>query len=252
MNAKCLTAVVLNLKPEVIVHLASKTGVSDAENNRLIFEQININGVLNIINASRKANIRHIIYASSSSVYGNYDGPVDENTVLNPIGFYGATKLAAEKLLRDFHQESDTNITVIRPFTVFGPLGRPDMAPWLFADLIIKEQTISLHNNTSRDFTSVYDVVRSFDSVIQNNLLGYNVFNIGAGQPHTTLELIHQLSKTLSLGYKIQVTNLPTYMPRVTHANISNANKLLGWKPEMDFDESVAEFAQWYTNTVKY
>jgi UDP-glucuronate 4-epimerase len=245
-DVESLRVIFKEYRPEVVVHLASKTGVAEAERDKLVYNNININGLINIINVCRDTEVKHLIYASSSSVYGNYEGSVIETTQLNPIGHYGVTKVIAENLLMDFYKLCSANITVVRPFTVFGPMGRPDMAPWIFSDAIINGRVINLHDESARDFTYIDDVVKAFQNIIKRKLSGFNIINIASGKPHKTSDLINELSLILKFNPKIEIVELPPFMPRLSHANISKAKSLINWQPEVNFKDGVEEFALWY------
>jgi UDP-glucuronate 4-epimerase len=245
-DLESLRVIFKEFRPEVVVHLASKTGVAEAEQDKVVYNNINISGLINIITVCRDTEVKHLVYASSSSVYGNYEGSVNEATLLNPIGHYGVTKVIAENLLMDYYKLCSANITVVRPFTVFGPMGRPDMAPWIFSDAIINGRVINLHHGSSRDFTYIDDLVKGFHGIIERRLSGFNTINIASGKPYKTSALINELSLVLKFNPKIEIVELPAYMPRLTHANISKAKSLINWQPEVNFKDGVEEFASWY------
>lgn len=247
-NREELARVVGALSPDVIVHLAAKPGVAGAEVDPLAYEEVNVGGVANLIAACSLAGVRRIVHASTSSVYGNVVGAINETTPLRPLGHYGRTKLNGEKLLQDAATLGGMDVIILRPFNVIGRMGRPDMAPWRFAEQIIHGSTLSIHEGASRDFTSVNDVTVAFALSVESRITGCQIMNVGAGEPHSAVQLADGLAGAIGLGYDAEMVPLPTYMPKTTHAEVGRAKTLLGWEPQVRFADAVAEFGRWLKN----
>lgn len=234
------------IAPDVVVHLAAKPGVAGAEVDLDTYDAVNVRGVSNVIHACRAAKVKRIIHASSSSVYGEAVGAIVETEVLKPLGHYGRTKVLGERLMEAAAAEGETDVFVLRPFSVIGPMGRPDMAPWRFAESLMKGEAVPIHVGAGRDFTSVSDVAMAFALAAESRLAGCHTFNIGGGEPRLAIELANELARGLGRGCITSPAALPIYMPKSTHADICKAAKLLEWKPNKNFAEAVAEFAQWF------
>ena len=232
--------------PDVVVHLAARPGVAGAETSPGLYEVTNVKGVSNLIDACRGANVRRIIHASSSSVYGAIAGVASETADPMPLGHYGRTKLIGEGLLQCASSGGALDVIILRPFSVIGPLGRPDMAPWRFAESLLSGQSVQLHDGAGRDFTSVHDVAAAFVLAAEASTKGCHVVNVGSGRPHTAFDLASGLADALGCRLKTTCVPLPPYMPMSTHADIGRAKALLGWRPLRDFSESVAEFGKWF------
>lgn len=245
-NVDSLAETFTAIAPEVVVHLAAKPGVAGAEVDSASYEAVNVRGVANIIYACSRAKIRRIVHASSSSVYGHTFGAVAETTELRPLGYYGKTKAMGEALLEAAAISRGMDVIVIRPFSVIGPRGRPDMAPWRFAEDLLGGFTVPIHEGAGRDFTSIHDVASAFALATESGIPGYHVLNIGAGEPRLAAELAQRLADVLECKCEMQPMPLPLYMPATTHADISKASGLLGWRPRVKFSDSVTEFGEWF------
>ena len=240
-----LAEILKSLAPEVVVHLAAKPGVSGAEVDPASYEAVNVRGVANLIDACDRAEVSRIVHASSSSVYGHAIGAIAETTELRPIGYYGKTKIMGEGLLKAAAESRGMDVIVLRPFSVIGARGRPDMAPWRFADDLLSDRAVSIHEGAGRDFTSVHDVANAFAVAAESGISGYHVVNIGAGEPRLAAELAERLADVLRCTCVMRTRPLPSYMPVSTHADIGKASALFGWSPEVKFADSVAEFGEW-------
>jgi len=245
-DAASLAEVIKNASPDVVVHLAARSGVSGAEVAPEAYDQVNVKGVHNLILACRAASVGRIVHSSSSSVYGAIVGVAEETDDPRPLGHYGRTKLLGEQSLVDAAAEGGLDVLILRPFSVIGPLGRPDMAPWRFAETLLRGQSIQLHDGAGRDFTSVHDVALAFALAAEAAPKGCHVVNVGSGQPHSAFDLAQGLAESLACRLYVNRMPLPSYMPMSTHADIRKAQSLLGWRPKRDFSESVAEFGKWF------
>jgi len=245
-DAASLTEVIKNASPDVVVHLAARSGVAGAEVAPEAYDQVNVKGVQNLILACRAASVGRIVHSSSSSVYGAIVGVAAETVETKPLGHYGRTKLMGERLLEEASAGGSLDVLILRPFSVIGPLGRPDMAPWRFAESLLSSQPIQLHDGAGRDFTSVHDIAFAFALAAEVGTKGCHVMNVGSGQPHSAFDLASGLADTLECRLETTRMPLPSYMPQSTHADIGRARTLLGWRPIRNFSETVAEFGKWF------
>ena len=232
--------------PDVVVHLAAKPGVAGAESHPDAYDAVNTRGIQSLVRACQEVKVRRVIHASSSSVYGGALGPITETAELRPLGHYGRTKMRGELHLQAAAESGVLDVLILRPFSVIGPMGRPDMAPWRFADDLLNGRMVSVHDGAGRDFTSVHDVAMAFALAAESEISGCHVVNIGAGEPHQAIELAEGLAQAMGCSCISSFLPLPTYMPLSTHAEIGRASALLGWKPKVKFTDAVAEFGEWF------
>ncbi|URM25419.1 NAD-dependent epimerase [Pseudomonas frederiksbergensis] len=240
-----------------VVHLAAQAGVRYSLDNPDVYAQSNLVGFLNVLEACRHHRPAHLIYASSSSVYGtNSKMPFSvEDSVDHPISLYAATKRANELLAHSYCQLYGLKASGLRFFTVYGPWGRPDMALFRFTEAIIKGLPIDIYNHgqMSRDFTYIDDIVesiarlRSKPPVPNGPEDGVNrIFNIGRGQPVPLLEFVDCLEA--ALGIKVQRNFLPLQAGDVvkTWADVSALAEWVDFRPQVTVETGVAEFVKWY------
>ena len=240
-----------------VVHLAAQAGVRYSLDNPDVYAQSNLVGFLNVLEACRHHRPAHLIYASSSSVYGtNSKMPFSvEDSVDHPISLYAATKRANELLAHSYCHLYGLKASGLRFFTVYGPWGRPDMALFKFTDAIIKGLPIDIYNHgqMSRDFTYIDDIaesiarLRSKPPVPNGPEDGVNrIFNIGRGQPVPLLEFVDCLEA--ALGIKAQRNFLPLQAGDVvkTWADISALAEWVDFRPQVAVETGVAEFVKWY------
>lgn len=234
-----------------ICHLAAQAGVRYSLINPLLYEKVNVGGFLTILEIARTYEIKDIIYASSSSVYGNNPMPEtgfsENDEVNNQVSLYGVTKRANELMAAAYHSLYGLNLTGLRFFTAYGPWGRPDMAYFLFTKSILEEKPIQVFNNgkMKRDFTYIDDVVSGIISAL-DKAYPLEIFNLG--NSHTVLlsHFIEILEK--ELGKKAVIDHKPLQKGDVlgTYANIDHAKDRLGYHPEISIEEGIRRFAQWY------
>jgi UDP-glucuronate 4-epimerase len=252
---------------EIIIHLAAQAGVRYSVEHPEAYVDSNLVGFANILEGARTLNVKHLLYASSSSVYGgNKKIPFAEGDGVDcPVSFYAATKKANELMAHSYSNIFGMPSTGLRFFTVYGPWGRPDMALFLFAKNIIEGKPINVfnHGNHTRDFTFVDDiangVVAAMDHNAQPNLQwdGFNpdpatskvpwrVYNIGNNQPVKLMRYIEVLEDCL--GKKAELNLLPLQPGDVpdTYASVDNLVKDVGYKPATPVEEGVRRFVDWY------
>lgn len=229
------------------VYLAARAGVRPSLENPQLYHDVNVNGTLNLLEVSK--NLENIAWASSSSVYGgSQEIPFTETQwPLYPISPYASTKMAGENLCRYFHEQFKMNINCIRFFTVYGPSGRPDMAPYLFTDWIYNGQKIKRFGDgsTKRDYTYVSDIVDGIVAALKKPL-GYEVINLGNNKPVELNDFIATIERILGKEAVIeQLPEQPGDVP-LTYASIDKAKELLGYEPKVDIEEGMQNFIDWY------
>lgn len=250
-----------------VANLAAQAGVRYSIDNPHTYIDSNVTGFLHILEGCRHHNIEHLVYASTSSVYGAHTNqPFSETTSTeHPMALYAATKKANEMMAHSYSSLYNLPTTGLRFFTVYGPWGRPDMALFLFTDAILKGQKVSVfnHGDMVRDFTYVDDIVegvmRALDKPATNDkqwdsnnpspatsYCPYRIYNIGNNQPIKVLKYIEAIEK--ATGKKADLDFLPMQPGDVpsTAADVSLLEQDLGYRPEISVEEGVARFIEWY------
>ncbi len=257
-----------NFEPDIVINLAAQAGVRYSIKNPYSYAESNLVGFLNILEACRLQRVKHFIYASSSSVYGgNKVFPFKESdNVDHPISFYAATKKSNEVMAHSYSHLFKIPSTGLRFFTVYGPWGRPDMAPMIFAESIFNDKTIKIfnHGNMQRDFTYIDDVVKavydcsfkfpleeiSDDSCLLTNpsesFASHKVFNVGNGRPIKLLKFVKILEKYL--GKKATMQFLPMQPGDVekTYADINKLKEWIKYDPQTDLEKGIENFVKWF------
>ena len=258
-------------KPQVVVNLAAQAGVRYSITNPDAYIQSNLIGFYNILEACRHHEVEHLVYASSSSVYGsNKKVPYStDDKVDNPVSLYAATKKSNELMAHAYSKLYNIPSTGLRFFTVYGPAGRPDMAYFGFTNKLVKGDTIKIFNygNCKRDFTYVDDIVEGIVRVMQHApekkngedglpIPPYKVYNIGNSHPENLLEFVSILQEELIRAgvlpedydfdaHKELVAMQPGDVP-VTYADTTPLEEDFGYKPSTPLREGLRAFAQWY------
>ncbi|MDP7422745.1 MAG: SDR family NAD(P)-dependent oxidoreductase [bacterium] len=238
------------IKPPCVVHLAARGGVRPSLEIPKLYEEINIRGTLNVLEAARATGVRRFVYASSSSVYGVNDNvPFKEDeTSLRVVSPYAATKVAGEALCRVYHRLADFNSTVcLRFFTVYGPRQRPDMAIRKFAGFIHEGKEIPIFGDGSsyRDYTFISDIIQGILGAVEQGS-DFEIINLGESKTIKLLDLIGLLEQ--ALGKKAILEHLPPQLGDVprTFACVDKARKLLGYNPQVGIEEGINRFAKWF------
>jgi len=249
LNFKAVEKLFKQEKFDVIVHLAARAGVRPSIEQPFLYQQVNIQGTMNLLELCKRHHIQKFIFASSSSVYGankkvpfHEDDPVD-----NPVSPYAATKKAGELVCYTYHSLYNISINCLRFFTVYGPRQRPDMAIHKFTRLIDKGKPIPVFGkgNSQRDYTFIQDIVQGIRGAI-DNCNGYRIYNLGESHTVKLLELINVIEE--ALGKEASLDFLPEQKGDVpiTFADISRAQSELGYKPTTLINEGVKKFIEWY------
>jgi len=237
-------------QPDKIVHLAARAGVRPSIEDPFLYQEVNVRGTLNMLELAKNFKIKNFVFASSSSVYGNREnGPFSEKDNVDfPISPYAATKKAGEELCYTYHHLFNLKITCLRLFTVYGPRGRPDLAIRKFTSMILKDNEIPLYGNgkSMRDYTYVSDIAEGILKSLDNDL-NFEIINLGNTRPISLNYMIKVLGDNLKT---IKTKNLPEQAGdvKLTFANIEKANDLLSWKPEVNFEDGIKRFIEWFKN----
>ena len=233
----------------VLVHLAARAGVRPSIEQPRLYYDVNINGTLNMLECCRRHPETHVIFASSSSVYGNQRKvPFSEDdSVDNPISPYAASKKAGELLCHTYNYLYKIRITCLRFFTVYGPRIRPDLAIGKFIRMVSQGEAIPIFGDGSalRDFTYIDDIIDGVLAAIHRPK-GFAIYNLGGAHPVTVSELVEQIERIL--GKKAKRTHLPTQAGDVdnTHADIRLARAELGFNPQVQFETGLLRVVEWH------
>ena len=247
-NYKKLEDIFKSQKIKQIIHLAAQPGVRYSYTNPKQYFYSNVVGFYNILELGRSYNVKKIIYASSSSVYGNQKKlPVKENAELSPISFYGSTKQVGEILAKSYADMFKLNIRGIRYFTVYGPYGRPDMALFKFLSKIKKKIPINLYNfgKHKRDFTYIDDAISATIKIVNNNNKGYQIYNISSGASIKLLDFVKSISNNIKDKVKFKFIKSQKGDVLDTFGDISKIKKL-NYKPKFNINSGVKKFVKWY------
>jgi len=234
---------------EIVAHLAARAGVRPSIENPLLYAEVNIRGTLNLLEACKKYKVRRLVFASSSSVYGNNPKVpfAEEDPVDNPISPYAATKKAGELICHTYHHLYQMDIACLRYFTVYGPRQRPEMAIHQFTRRIHQGRKITLFGDGSsrRDYTYIEDAIEGTIAALGREH-GYEIYNIGESQTTPLSQLVQWIED--QLGKKARVEYLPAQPGDVerTYADIRKASERLGYRPRTDIREGLARFTRWY------
>ncbi len=266
-DAQALDQLFEEEKFEVVCHLAAQAGVRYSIKNPRAYINSNVIGFSNILEACRRYPVKHLVYASSSSVYGlNKKVPFDtKDNVDHPVSLYAATKKSNELMAHTYSHLFGIPTTGLRFFTVYGPWGRPDMAYFLFTNAILQNKPIKVFNNgqMSRDFTFIQDIVDGILGVIENPPAGnpawdgaapdpssssapYRIYNIGNNKPIKLLDFIETIEKVL--GKKAQKEMMPMQPGDVetTYADVSGLIQDFNYQPKTSLEAGITAFVDWY------
>lgn len=236
-------------KFDAVCHLAAMAGVRYSVQHPHEYIDNNLNGLVTLLEAMKSQGIPHLVFASTSSVYGNdTKAPFAESaTAAAPESVYGATKRAGELLLHSYHQQYSITATALRFFTVYGPWGRPDMALFKFTSAMLKHESIDIYNNgeMTRDFTYIDDIVSGVVAAVEKPL-GYEIINLGRGKPAPLMEYVAALEAALGVTAEKNFLPMQTGDVYVTDADITKARMLLGYDPQTSVQDGVRQFVHWY------
>ncbi|MCM8759094.1 MAG: GDP-mannose 4,6-dehydratase [Candidatus Omnitrophica bacterium] len=245
-NRHDLEEIFLFFKPDAVINLAARAGVRASIENPFIYFETNVLGNLNLLSLCQKYDVKKFILASTSSLYAGQKMPFSETLPVNtPISPYAASKKAAEVSCYTYHYLYGIDITIFRYFTVYGPAGRPDLSIFKFIKLINEGRPITVYGDgsQSRDFTFVLDIAKG--TLLGLKKLGFEIINLGGNKPYTinqTISLIEQY-----LGKKAHIIHKPFPQCDIpaTWADISKAEKILGWKPQVSLEQGIKTTIDW-------
>ena len=238
-------------KPDRIIHLAARAGVRPSITNPNLYSKVNVLGTVNLLKLSKNFDIEQFILGSSSSVYGvSGKLPFSEDDLCqNIISPYGASKRSAELFVEAFHRNSKMRFTILRFFTVYGPRGRPDMAPAIFAKSIMENREILQFGDgtSSRDYTYIDDVVDGIIKACSKNFQ-FEIINLGNSSPVKLGNFIKIIEQLCLLKAKIRMMPKQVGDVEKTWANVEKAKKLLGWEPKTSIRDGLNRYIEWLEN----
>lgn len=238
---------------DAVAHLAAMANVRYSITRAPLYTDVNIRGTVNVLEGMRLAGTPHIVFASTSSVYGKTTKlPFLENDPLGqPLAPYPATKIAGELMGYTYHNLFDLSFTAVRFFSVYGERGRPDMMPYIITDSIVNQKVFKLYNagEMYRDWTYVGDIIQGVILALEHPL-GYERINLGRGMPVRMADFVELIEKLVGKSAKMETPPAPASEPVITYADIKKAKDLLGYNPLITVDEGLARFWTWYRKHV--
>ena len=252
-DAAALRALFAEVRPSVVVHLAAQAGVRHSIDHPQATIQSNVVGFANVLEACRHHRVQHLVYASSSSVYGDRSDPpfAESQPTDSPVSLYAATKKANELMAYTYSHLHGLRATGLRFFTVYGPWGRPDMAAFSFAEKLLAGQPLPVfgHGTLQRDFTYVDDIVEGVVRVAfappPATTPAHEVFNIGNHRPVTVLKFIETLAAALGVEPVLQMLPAQPGDVTMTCADVTRLRERVGFEPSTPLDEGLRRFVAW-------
>jgi len=247
-DMKFLDSCFSGFRPDIIIHLAAKAGVRPSIKDPASYYDVNVNGTLNLLEAMRRNKIGRMLFASSSSVYGNNKKiPFAESDNVDfPVSPYAASKKACELLCHTYHHLFDMDIFCLRFFTVYGPRQRPDLAINKFTRALLNDEPITLFGDgsSSRDYTHISDILQGIGQAMEN-LKGFGIFNLGESNAISLKELVALLEN--STGKKADIKYFPMQDGDVlrTFADISRAKSVFGYNPVVNIADGIRNYVEW-------
>jgi UDP-glucuronate 4-epimerase len=236
-------------RPDVVVHLAARAGVRPSLKDPNLYHRVNVIGGQHVLDACRDIRPSHLVFASSSSVYGgSTDVPFKEdNPVHRPISPYAATKRMNELQAHVYSHVHGLNVTMLRFFTVYGPRQRPDMAIYMFTKAILEGKPVAMFGDGSmrRDYTYIDDVIDGLVRCVDRPFR-YEIFNLGEHHTTSLRELIDLIAKHCGKPARIEQKPKQPGDVEITYADIDHAREMLGYNPQFTMDEGIARFVAWY------
>jgi UDP-glucuronate 4-epimerase len=249
-NRAAMESLFTREKLSLIIHLAAQAGVRHSIDHPHDYVKSNITGFLNVLEGCRRGGIKHLIYASSSSVYGgNRKVPFSTgDCVDHPVSLYAATKKANELMAHSYGHLFGIPTTGLRFFTVYGPWGRPDMAPYKFARAIARGEPVDIFNygRMRRDFTYIDDVVEGVVRLARQPPQGYRIFNVGNSMPVGLMDFVHALENAFGRRARRRFRPMQAGDVIATHADVSALFDTTGFQPSTSLGAGIAKFVEWY------
>lgn len=238
-----------------VAHLAARAGVRPSIKDPGLYQRANIEGTLQVLELSVRMGVANTVITSSSSVYGNSEAipfREDDSATDKPISPYAATKKSTELLSYTYHCLHGLNVNVVRPFTVYGPRGRPDMAPWLFLVAALEGKPVrKFGDGTSRrDYTYIEDFVSGFVNAIDRKF-GYEIFNLGNSGTVSLNEALSIIESVTQRAIPIEQHPMQPGDVRITNADLTKSRAMLDYAPQTSFKEGMRKFHDWYVSHVQ-
>jgi UDP-glucuronate 4-epimerase len=244
-----MTEVFERYSPKRVIHLAALAGVVPSLQRPLDYNSVNITGTWVLLELSCKFGVEQFIFGSSSSVYGaSSKAPFrEDDPAVEPISPYGATKRMGEILCYTYHHIYGIPITSLRFFTVYGPRQRPDLAIHKFARRIMLAQPVPIYGDGSslRDYTYIDDIVDGVMASLKN-MFEFEIINLGCARPVVLMDVVRLLEECLKRKAKVEFHPMPPCDPPLTHADISKAQKLIGYQPKVQIEDGIRMFVDWF------
>jgi UDP-glucuronate 4-epimerase len=241
-------------RPERVIHLAAMANVRYSLQQPALYTDVNVLGTRNLLEAARQARTRGFVLASTSSVYGRTQKVpfVESDPTDRPLAPYPATKKACEVLAHAYSVAFGLKCRVLRFFNVYGPRGRPDMAPYLFTEKLLADQPIIEFDEgrPQRDWTYIGDTVAGVVAALDSDL-DYEIFNLGRGEPVALRAFIHILESLTGKHARLENAPLPDTEPAITFSDSSKAGRLLGYRPTVPLADGLARFYAWYQESAR-
>ena len=256
-DRKVISKIFEENKIDIVIHLAAMAGVRASIENPCLYQEVNCIGTQNLLEEIKNHNVKNLIMASSSSVYGNCkETPFREDMIVDyAISPYAATKKANEVMTHVYHKLFDFNVIMLRFFTVYGKRQRPDLAISKFTRLMLNNEEITMYGDgsTARDYTYIDDIIngiiKSCNYIILNKNV-YEIINLGNSKPISLKEMINTIAKVLNVVPKIKQLPMQAGDVDITFADISKARKLIGYEPKTSFEVGIQNFVNWYKDNI--
>jgi len=252
MDGPALDATCSSIKFDQVIHLAGCVGIRPSLTNPALYQRVNVEGTVNVLEAARASKIKKIIIASSASVYGtNCKLPFAEaDPIFAPISPYAASKIACEGLGHVWHHIYGMDVVMLRFFTVYGPRQRPNLAIYRFTDLICAGKPIQLFGDgtTARDYTYITDILDGIIACTERDF-GFAIFNLGESQPVTLIHLVELIEAALGRKAIIDKQSIQPGDMHVTFADISKARAKLNYNPQVTIEQGINLFTEWFRTT---
>jgi len=236
-------------RPDKVAHIAAMGSISYSVRYPKLYEEVNIRGTLNVLDAARRYQARGVVLASTSSVYGRTDKIpfVETDSTDRPLAPYPASKKADEVIAAAYTTSYRLPCICVRFFNVYGPRGRPDMTPYMFTDAIVHGRPITLYDSgrPRRDWTYVDDIIAGVVAALDADF-SYEIFNLGRGQPVVMRDFVTIIERLVAKQAEIVDAPLPDNEAQVTYADVGKARNLLGYNPRVSIEEGLQRFWSWY------
>ncbi len=250
-NRDHLTELFKRNRIDAVFHLAARAGVRPSIVDPLLYEDVNLRGMITLLEVCKEFGMKNFIFASSSSVYGeNQRVPFSEKDLdIQPISPYGATKRAGELLCYSYHHLYEMDIACLRIFTAYGPRQRPEMAIHKFTSLMDQGKKIPMYGDGSskRDYTYIDDLIDGMMAVHRRHR-GFEIYNLGESRTTSLKELIRMIEECLGKKAKILAMEPQPGDVSITYADITKAKRLLNYQPKIEMEEGIKRFVEWYKN----